>query len=98
MTFRIKRPGKSKPPYGESPAFKIRIRGRDNLSVSVREWREVLLLEVAHVLKEYETEVRIKSADIYLKVVDEDGRPVRINEANELTIYSYRAAADELKL
>lgn len=94
MTYRIKRPGKGKTPFGETSAFKIKLRGRDDLPVTVREWREVLL-EAAYAMKEYETEIRIKSADIYLKVVDEAGRPVRINESNELTIYSYRAAADE---
>ena len=94
MTYRIKRPGKGKGPFGETSAFKIKLRGRDNLPVTVREWREALL-EAAYALKEYETELRIKSATIYLTLVDQDGRTVRINEQNELTIFPYRAAADE---
>jgi hypothetical protein len=31
----------------------------------------------------------------YLTMIDENGEPVRINDANELTIYSYKTAAEE---
>ncbi len=53
------------------------------------------LLEAARQLKEYEPGYRAKFATIYLTMVDEDGTPVRINDANELTIFPYRSAAEE---
>lgn len=60
----------------------------------MRELREVLL-EAALKLKDHEADYRVRSATIYLTVIDENGRPVRLNHANELTIYPYKAVADE---
>ncbi|EGE59903.1 hypothetical protein RHECNPAF_178004 [Rhizobium etli CNPAF512] len=60
----------------------------------MQELRECML-EAMLRLKEYEKDYRAKFATIYLTVINENGEPVRINNANELTIYSYKAAADE---
>jgi hypothetical protein len=78
----------------ESAALRIKLRGRDNAPLAMNEWRETLL-EAARILSEYELGYRIKSADIYIRMVDQNGTQVRINDKNELTIYSYKAAADE---
>ncbi|WP_246729819.1 hypothetical protein [Rhizobium ruizarguesonis] len=63
--------------------------------MTIPELREVLL-EAARELKQYETDYRAKFATIYLTLVNENGEPVRINQSNELTIFSYRSAADDL--
>lgn len=79
---------------GENAALKIRLRGKDNAPLTMQELREGLL-EAARELKEYEPGYRAKFATIYLTMIDENGEPVRINDANELTIYPYKTAADE---
>ena len=56
------------------------------------------LLEAARALQPYEKDYRAKSATIYLTMIDGDGQPVRINDANELVIYPYKTVADEFKL
>lgn len=70
------------------------MRGRDNAPLSIQEWRDALF-EAARQIAQYEPDYRIKSADIYLRMVDENGTEVRINAKNEITIYPYKAAADE---
>lgn len=82
------------PPKDDSPALKIKVRGKDNAALTMQQLREGLI-EAARQLKEYETGYRAKSATIYLTMVDEDGTPVRINDANELTIFPYKSAAEE---
>lgn len=85
-----------KPPSvkDESTSLKIRIRGKDNAPLGMDELREGLI-ETARKMQEYEAGYRVKFTTIYLTMIDEGGQPVRINEANELTIYPYRSAADE---
>jgi|GEM_PF-1348324 len=78
----------------ENTSLKIKVRGRDNAPLTMQELREALL-EASRELSQYEQGYRAKFATIYLTLVDENGEPVRINRANELTIYSYKAAADE---
>lgn len=70
------------------------MRGRDNAPLSIQEWRDALF-EAARHIAQYEPDYRIKSADIYLRMVDENGTEVRINAKNEITIYPYKAAADD---
>lgn len=89
-------PGSRKhtPEVTETAALRIKLKGRDNAPLTMSEWRETLL-QAARELLQYETGYRIKSADIYIRMIDENGTQVRINEKNELTLYSYKAAADE---
>jgi hypothetical protein len=88
---------KTGPPKYETPALKVRLRGKDNSALSMQQLGEGLL-EAAGLLKQYEDGYRIKSATLYLTMVDEHGMPVRINKTNELTIYPYQSAAEEHKL
>jgi hypothetical protein len=62
--------------------------------MTMQEMREGLL-EAARELKKYEAGYRAKFATIYLTMIDEHGDPVRVNDANEIVIYPYKAAADE---
>lgn len=78
----------------DNSALKIKLRGKDNLPLSMPEFDDGLR-EIIRSLKQYEKEYRVKSATLYLTMVDDDGGPVRINQANELTIYPYRSAADD---
>lgn len=95
MGFRTKGSGrKSSASRDDNSALKIRLRGKDNVPLTMQDLREGLL-EAARKLKEYEPGYRAKFATIYLTMIDENGEPVRINDANELTIYPYKAAADE---
>jgi hypothetical protein len=86
--------GKPSSVKDESGALKIRIRGKDNAPIGMDELCEGLL-DAARKMLEYKDGYRATFATIYLTVVDEKGQPVRINNANELTIYPYRSAADE---
>lgn len=56
------------------------------------------LLEAARLLKQYEAGYKAKTTTLYLTLIDEDGQQVRINDANELTVRTYRSAAEELGL
>lgn len=78
----------------DSASLKIALRGKDNAPLAIRELTEGLL-EAARALKPYADDYRIKNAALYLTMIDENGEPVRINDANELVIYPYRSAADE---
>ena len=95
MRFRSKGGGrKSAPPKDDRTALKIKLRGKDNLPLTMQEMRDGLM-EASRELHKHERGYRVKSATIYLTMVDENGEPVRINDANELTIYPYRSAAEE---
>lgn len=98
MGIRAKGSGrKAAPPKSEIPALKVKLRGKDNGALSMQQLGEGLL-EAAGILKQYEDGYRIRSATLYLTMVDEHGTPVRINQTNELTIYPYQSAAEEHKL
>jgi hypothetical protein len=75
-------------------SLKIRILGQDKKALSIQQWSEGML-DAIRALKPYEKGYRIKSAAIYLTMIDERGEEVRINDANELAIYPYASAADE---
>lgn len=94
MANRTPRSGKRTTGTSETTALRIKLKGRDNAPLTMSEWRETLL-EAARQLLPYENGYRIKSADIYIRMVDENGTEVRINQKNELTLYSYKTAADE---
>lgn len=94
MAFRGKSSGRKPPPGDQISSLKIKLKGRDNAPLSIAELQEGFL-EAARQLGQYQTGYRAKSAAIYLTLVDDDGEPVRINEANELTIYPYKTAAEE---
>jgi hypothetical protein len=96
MKLRFPRDGRrSRPPKKSGTALKIRLCGKDDAPLTMRELREGLL-EAARQLKDYEAMYRAKSITLYLTLIDEDGRPIRINDSSELTIRAYKAAADEL--
>lgn len=88
------RPHKAGTGKDGSAPLKIKLRGKDNVPLSMAQLAEGLL-EAARELKPYENGYRAKSATIYLTMVDEDGQPVRLNETNELIIYPYRTAAED---
>jgi hypothetical protein len=97
MGFRRKGGGRKAVPKNELPALKVRLRGKDNSALSMQQLGEGLR-EAAETLRQYEDGYRIKSATLYLTMVDAHGMPVRINQTNELTIYPYQSAAEEHKL
>jgi hypothetical protein len=86
--------GKSSSAKDEGNSLKIRIRGKDNAPLGMDELREGLI-EAARKMQEYRAGYRVRFTTIYLTMINETGQPVRINDANELTIYPYRSAADE---
>lgn len=78
----------------ESPAFKIKLRGKDNVPLSMQELRQGLY-DAARRLERYEGNYRAKWVTIYLTMVDENGQEVRIDKSGEWTIFPYKSAADE---
>ena len=84
---------KSGPRDGDT-AFKIKLRGKDNAPLSMRELREGLM-EAARQLEPYEANYRAKWATLYLTFVDGNGQPVQIDPKGEWTIFPYKSAADE---
>jgi hypothetical protein len=80
-----------------SSALKIKMLGADGAPLTMAALREGLL-EAARLLKQYEAGYKAKAATLYVPLIDEDGKPVRINDANELTVRAYRSAAEELGL
>jgi hypothetical protein len=85
---------KPKPPSGGIEPLKIKLRGKDNAPLSMKELQQGLY-EAARQLKEHASHHRAKWATLYLSVVDEDGNEVQLNAKNELVIYPYKCAADE---
>lgn len=77
----------------ENSSFKIKLRGKDNAPLSMPELRQGFY-EIARKLGRY-ADCRAKWVTVYLTLVDEDGREVRINKQGEWTIYPYNSAADE---
>ncbi|OJU24019.1 MAG: hypothetical protein BGN91_11260 [Nitrobacter sp. 62-13] len=97
MGIRSKGNGRKAAPKSEMPALKVKLRGKDNSALTMQQLGEGLR-EAAETLKQYEDGYRIKSATLYLTMIDEHGTPVCINKTNELTIYPYQSAAEEHKL
>ena len=88
---------RSRPPKKSGTALKVKLCGKDDAPLTMRELREGLL-EAAKLLKGYEAAYRAKSVTLYLTIIDDSGRPVRINDANDLVIHPYKTAADEYGL
>lgn len=79
---------------GDSAAFKIKLRGKDNAPLSMREIREGLY-EAARRLDAYDGTHRAKWVTLYLTMIDEDGKEVLPDRSGEWTIRPYKSAADE---
>ena len=94
MVYRNKGGGRKFGPPKESVSLKIKLRGKDDAPLTMAEFRECLL-EAARKLQHYEPGYRVKFSTVYLTMIDENGDPVRINDANELTFFPYKTAADE---
>lgn len=77
----------------DSAAFRIRLRGKDNAPLSIPDLNQGLY-EVMRRLARY-SDYRAKWVTLYLTIVDENGREVRIDDSGEWTIYPYQSAADE---
>jgi hypothetical protein len=75
--------------------LKVRIRGRDDAPLSMADMRQALF-ELARRLGEYRG-YRIKSAVIYLTIVDERGDEVQIGKSAEWSIFPYECAADRME-
>jgi hypothetical protein len=83
-----------KPPKDGIESFKIKLRGKDNTPLSMKELQQGLY-EAARQLKAYGPQHRVKWATLYLSVINEDGSEIQLNAKNELVIYPYKCAADE---
>lgn len=75
-------------------SLRVRLRGKDNAPLTMQELTEGML-EAVRQLKPYESGYRARSVSLYLTMIDDNGEPVRINDANEIVIYPYRSAADD---
>lgn len=85
-----------KPPTDNlSNGLKVKLRGKDDQPLTMTELRQ-LFYQLSLKLAEYEPDYRAKFATLYLTLVDENGVPVRINDSNELTMFPYKSAAEEL--
>ena len=77
-------------------AFKIRLRGKDGVPLSMNEVQQGLL-DIARKLKPYGA-YRAKWATLYITIVDEHGDEVRLNNKGEWVLYPYKSAAEEAGL
>jgi hypothetical protein len=78
---------------GDSAASKYRLRGKDDAWLAMREAQQ-LLMDIVRDLGKYQDH-RVKRADLYIRIADEDGREVLINPKGEKILYPYKSAADE---
>lgn len=81
-------------PTRDGAAFKIKLRGKDNAALSIREIRDGLY-EAVRRLSVYEGTYRAKWVTLYLTMIDEDGNEVLPERSGEWTLYPYKSAADE---
>lgn len=84
----------NQPPSGGAEPLKIKLRGKDNAPLSMKELQQGLY-EAARQLNEHAAQHRAKWSTLYVSLVDEDGNEVQFNAKNELVIYPYKCAADE---
>lgn len=92
--FRRKRSTKTDKTDRASEPLKIKLRGKDDAPLSMREIRDGMY-EAAQALLPHETTLRAKWVTLYLTLIDGDGTEVRLNDKNELVIFPYKSAADE---
>lgn len=78
---------------GNSAAFKIKLRGKDQTPLSMTEIQQGLY-DISRKLQPY-GDYRAKWATLYLTVIDEDGKEVLLDPKGEWELYPYKSAADE---
>jgi len=92
---KIKRPVKgARPPKktGGEP-FKIRLRGKDNAPLAMKDIQQGLL-EAIRRLRRHD-DLRAKWATLYISFIDEDGKEAVPDAQGEWEIYPYKCAAEE---
>lgn len=87
----MKRTKKGRP--SDIEPFKIKLRGKDNAPLSMREVQQGLL-EAVRKLRKHE-DLRAKWVTLYLTLIDEDGKEVVLDPKGEWELYPYKSAADE---
>lgn len=86
---------KRRPPSSQSSdTLKIRLCGKDEAPLSMKQLRDGLY-QAARELLPYDKNYRARSVTLYLTVIDEDGRPVRLTRTGEIKIFPYKCAADD---
>lgn len=75
-------------------AFRIKLRGKDNAPLSIRELRDGLY-EAMRRLGAYDGTHRAKWVTLYLTMIDGDGSEVMPDRSGEWIIHPYKCAADE---
>jgi hypothetical protein len=85
---------KVKPPFFKGKSLKVRIRGRDDVPLRMSDFKQGLF-ELARRLEPY-GQYRIKSASLYLTVVDEHGDEVSLARTGQWSIFPYECAADRI--
>ena len=92
---KIKRPVKraKAPKQSGGEPFRIRLRGKDNAPLSMRDVQQGLL-ETVRMLRKRD-DLRAKWVTVYLTAIDEDGREVLPDPKGEWEIYPYKCAAEE---
>lgn len=81
-------------PAQSVPSLKIRLCGKDDMPLSMAQFRDGLY-QAARELQPYGQNYRVKSAVLYLTVIDADGQPVQLSRTGEIRIYPYKCAADD---
>jgi hypothetical protein len=79
-----------KPPTTD--AVKYHIRGKDDAPLTMPEVQQGFY-ELAKSQQEH-AHLRVARLDVYVRYIDEQGRPAGIGQT-EISIYPYRSAADE---
>lgn len=78
---------------GGSSASRYKVRGRDESWLSVPEAQQCLM-DAVRDLGRF-PDHRVKRADLYIRIANEDGKEILINPKGEKTLYPYKSAADE---
>jgi hypothetical protein len=73
---------------------RVRIRGRDNAALSMSDFKQGLF-ELARRLEPY-ADYRIKSASLYLTVIDHRSDEVSLDKRGQWSIFPYDCAADRV--
>jgi hypothetical protein len=78
---------------GDGAASKYKLRGKDDAWLSVPETQQCLM-DIARDLERF-PDHRVKRADLYIRIANEEGKEILINPKGEKTLYPYKSAADE---
>jgi hypothetical protein len=79
----------------DSEPFKIKLRGKDNAPLTMREIQQGLL-EAIRELRKHES-VRAKWLTIYATLIDQDGKEIVLDASGQWELYPYKSAADEFE-